>query len=762
MKKIIFSCFIILKSIFCFGQNTHAIIPKPLEIKFDKSVFEINSNTIISHDEASQIAFPTLDLLQKRILTVTLQKLAIKTTKPKSNFIHFGFVKEIKKEAYELSVKSLGVEIKASSPEGFFYGYQSLLQMLPTNIFSSSYQAGLKLKLDGVLIKDQPRFSYRGLLLDVGRYYLPVGFIKKTIDQLAFHKMNVLHWHLTEDQGWRIEIKKYPKLTEIGSKRKESSLGHLSDNQGDGKPHSGFYTQDEIRDLVAYAQTKHITIVPEIEMPGHSLAALAAYPELGCTGGPYEVKSKWGVEDQVYCPTEKTFEFLENVLTEVIDLFPSQYIHIGGDECPKTTWKNSAFCQDLIKKGNLIDENGLQSYFIKRIDKFVSSKGRKIIGWDEILEGGLSPNATVMSWRGMEGGIEAAKQKHDVIMATSTHLYLDYYQSKSPLEPLAIGGLTTLEKVYSLEPVPSELNTEEKKYIKGVQALLWTEYVPNGEIAEYMLYPRLAAAAEIAWSDEKKDYPNFKARLNSQLERYQFMALNYSKAIYDLEYGLVKTKTGDFALKIYGDVPNTQIRYTTDGSEPNEKSYVYAETKAPLLLNSPNLQAKLFSKTGAPLGSVSSQPFVFSKTLGKNYTFEYKPLQYKGTSAFSLTDGKKGSKNNFTEWVGFKDADLNIKIDLEQATQISRVDVGFLSDQEDWVYLPTSFEILVSKDGQNYSSVKKFELGESAQKGKMVQQINAGFETQTARYIKIIATSTGKANTEKKDRYLMVDEISVF
>jgi hexosaminidase len=762
MKKALIVLLVLLQSTFCIGQISHTIIPKPQEIKFDKTSFEINSNTIISHDAAAAFAFPTLDLLQKRILTVTLQKLLIKPSKAKSNFIHFALVENLKKEAYELNVKPAGVDIKASSPEGFFYGYQTLLQMLPSSIYSSSYQAGLKLKLNGVSIKDQPRFGYRGLLLDVGRYYLPIGYIKKTIDQLSIHKMNTLHWHLTEDQGWRIEIKKYPKLTEIGSIRKESSLGHLSENQGDGKPHGGFYTQDEIRDLVAYAQTKHVTIVPEIEMPGHSLAALAAYPELGCTGGPYEVKSKWGVEEQIYCPTEKTFEFLENVLTEVMDLFPSQYIHIGGDEAPKTTWKNSTFCQDLIKNGNLKDENGLQSYFIKRIDKFVSSKGRKIIGWDEILEGGLSPNATVMSWRGMEGGIEAAKQKHDVIMATSTHLYYDYYQSKSPLEPLAIGGLITLEKAYSLEPVPAELNIEEKKYIKGVQALLWTEYVSNAEIAEYMLYPRLAAAAEIAWSDEKKDYPNFKARINTQLERYQFMAVNYSKAIYDLDYELVKTKTGDYAIKINSDAPNSQIKYTTDGSEPNENSFVYSQAKAPLLINNPNLQAKLFSKTGSVLGRVSSQPFTFSKTLGKNYIFELQPLQYKGTTAFALTDGKKGSKNNFTEWVGFKDADLNVKIDLEQATQISRVDVGFLSDEESWVYLPNSLEILVSKDGTNYSSIKKIDLGESAQKGKMVQQINAGFEIQTARYIKIIAKNTGKANSTKKDRYLMADEISVY
>ncbi len=762
MKKLITFVFILCFSNFAFCQTNHTIIPKPKEVKFTKTAFEINPNTLISYDSKASIALPTLDILQKRILTSTLQKLLIKTQKPTKNFIHFSHQSQIKNEAYILSVSALGVEIKASSAAGFYYAYQTLLQLLPSNVYGSSYQTGLKLKLPGVTITDEPRFGYRGFMLDVSRHYFPVYFIKKTLDQMALQKLNTFHWHLTDDQGWRIEIKKYPKLTEIGSKRIESPIDGSPTNEGDKTPHGGFYTQDEIRDIVAYAQSKHITVIPEIEMPGHSLAAMTAYPELACTSGPFEVKTKWGVEEQVLCPSEKTFEFLENVLTEVIDLFPSDYIHIGGDECPKTTWKNSAFCQELIKKEGLKNEDELQSYFIRRIDKFVNSKGRKIIGWDEILEGGLSPNATVMSWRGFEGGIAAAKQKHDVIMSSSSNLYLNYYQSNLPNEPYAFGGYLPLEQVYNTEPVPAELNATEKTYIKGVQGQLWTEYIATPEKAEYMMNPRLAAIAEVAWSDAKKDYPDFKKRLNTQFERYQYVGVNYSKAFYDIQFELTKNKTSDFAIKMSSNAPDAQIRYTIDGSEPTERSFLYAATAPPVLSNSPNLMAKVFTKTGTSLGRQSAQPFTFSKTLGRKYTYVSEPFKHKGSTPLALTDGLKGVKSNFADWIGFKGEDLNVLIDLEKPIQVSRIDIGFLSDEPSWVFLPTSLEILTSMDGKEFVSAKKIDLGESTQKLKMVQQINAGFDTKAARYIKIIAVATQRASPDKKGRFLMVDEISVF
>jgi len=374
--------------------------------------------------------------------------------------------------------------------------------------------------------------------LDVGRHMFPVATIKEFIDLIAMHKMNTFHWHLTEDQGWRIEIKKYPKLTEVGAFRKETLIGHgatpRKDQKFDGKPYGGFYTQEEVKDIVDYAAKRHITVIPEIELPGHSLAAIAAYPELGNTGKQYDVGTRWGVFKEIYAPTDKTFSFLEDVLTEVMELFPSKLIHIGGDEAPKDEWKQSKFAQQLIKKEGLKDEHELQSYFIKRIEKFVNSKGRNIIGWDEILEGGLAPNAAVMSWRGTEGGIEAAKQKHYVVMTPGHSCYFDHYQSKDKEnEPLAIGGYLPVEKVYSYDPTPKELSKEEQKYILGAQANVWTEYIATPEYLEYMILPRMDAMAEVVWTKpDNKNWDDFKERLNPMAKRYDVMGLNYAKHVF--------------------------------------------------------------------------------------------------------------------------------------------------------------------------------------------------------------------------------------
>jgi hexosaminidase len=394
----------------------------------------------------------------------------------------------------------------------------------------------LTLKVPSCEITDEPRFAYRGMHLDVGRHLFPVEYIKRYIDMIALHKMNTFHWHLTEDQGWRIEIKKYPKLTEVGAFRKETIVGHAGKKPAvyDGKPYGGFYTQEDIRDIVAYAKSKFITVIPEIEMPGHSLAALAAYPELSCTGGPFEVGTKWGVFDNVYCAgKEETFKFLEDVLTEVIALFPSQYIHIGGDECPKTKWAKCPLCQQRIRQEGLKDEKELQSYFIRRIEKFLISKGKRLIGWDEILEGGLAPEATVMSWRGTAGGIEAAKQGHDVIMSPNKYVYLDYYQCEPEGQPLAIGGYLPLELVYSFNPQFSELNANEQKHILGLQGNVWSEYLSTPQYMEYMTYPRMFAISEIGWTPaSKKDFEDFLARFEVQRKRYDKLGINYFKGDY--------------------------------------------------------------------------------------------------------------------------------------------------------------------------------------------------------------------------------------
>ena len=435
-------------------------------------------------------------------------------------------------EGYVLEVASRRILVQGNDIAGLFYGIQSLRQLLPPELEREESAQDLgRVRISNVYIEDYPEFGYRGMHLDVARHFFDVDFIKKYLDLMALHKMNTFHWHLTEDQGWRIEIKKYPLLTEVGAWRKETLIGHGSRPpfEYDGKPYGGYYTQDEIREVVAYAADLHITVIPEIEMPGHALAALAAYPELGCTGGPYEVATRWGIFDDVFCAgKEETFEFLENVLAEVVDLFPSHYIHIGGDECPKTRWKECPYCQARIKEEGLADEYELQSYFIRRMEKFLLTKGRNIIGWDEILEGGLAPNATVMSWRGVRGGIEAARMGHDVIMSPVSHCYFDYYQADPETEPLAIGGYTTLSRVYEFNPIPLDLSQSEAKHILGAQGNVWTEYMRTSDHVEYMAYPRAIALAEVLWTPRRKqDFDDFQQRLQKHLERLDVIGVNY-------------------------------------------------------------------------------------------------------------------------------------------------------------------------------------------------------------------------------------------
>ncbi len=432
------------------------------------------------------------------------------------------------KEAYNLNVTPKGVTVTASAPNGLFYGVQTLIQLMPP-----SQKKMIEVVLPAVEIKDSPRFAWRGLHLDVGRHFMPKDFVFKYLDYMSMHKFNTFHLHLTEDQGWRIEIKKYPKLTTVGSVRKETLIGHGRNPKNyDGTPYGGFYTQEDIKEIVAYAAEQYITVVPEIEMPGHSLAALASYPELGCTGGPYEVATRWGIFDDVYCPgKEETFNFLEDVISEILPLFPGDYFHIGGDECPKTRWQKCPLCQKRMKEMGLKTEHELQSYFVQRIEKFLNEKGKKLIGWDEILEGGLAPNAAVMSWRGEEGGIAAAKQHHYVVMSPGTFCYLDHYQADPKTEPLAIGGFLPLEKVYSYDPVPAALTKEEASYIMGVQGNVWTEYMKTPDYVEYMVYPRAVALAEVAWSPiGSKNYANFKNRLADEIKRYDAYGINYCKA----------------------------------------------------------------------------------------------------------------------------------------------------------------------------------------------------------------------------------------
>ena len=537
MKKTI----LLLAAIFCLAvyqpkaaNVDYQVIPIPERIDIQRGEgFVISKGTKILYTAGNEKMKRNAAFLTDYLKENTGILLKSKAAKSGGNAILLktGLVSK-NNEAYEIEVSPKGIVITGASEAGVFYGIQTLRKSIPVALTK-------KVKMPAVKISDAPAFAYRGMMLDVSRHFCTVDSVKRWIDMLALHNVNTFHWHLTEDQGWRIEIKKYPRLTEIGSKRTETVIGRNS-GKYDGKPHGGFYTQAEAREIVAYAAERYINVVPEIDMPGHMLGALASYPELGCTGGPYQVWRQWGVSDDVLCMgNDKTFEFITDVLNEIMDIFPSKYIHIGGDECPKTNWKKCEKCQARITSlGLKADEHHsaeerLQSYFISFAEKVVNNKGRRMIGWDEILEGGLAPDATVMSWRGISGGVAAAKMDHDVIMTPNSYLYFDYYQTnETKTEPLAIGGNLPVEKVYSFNPIPAELNDAQKSRIVGVQANLWTEYVPNFRHAEYMVLPRMAALCEIQWSPSyKKDYENFLKRLPMLVEVYKLHNYNYAKHV---------------------------------------------------------------------------------------------------------------------------------------------------------------------------------------------------------------------------------------
>lgn len=511
------------------------VIPKPASLVLAEGTFELSASTPIHLlDNDSTLLYSTR-LLNSIVEKSLGRSLAISNSStPSEHAINIGVNPSLSPEEYELFIAPGIVTIEGGSPQGVFHAVQTLRQLMPEGVARG--ERARIIELPAVEIRDKPAFGYRGMMLDVCRHFFNVEEVKQFIDILALHKMNRFHWHLTDDQGWRIEIKQYPKLTEIGSVRAKDRINHQRDSVAiyDEKPYGGYFTQDEVRKIVRYANERFITVIPEIEMPGHALAALASYPELGCKGENYEVTSRYGIMDDAFCAgKEETFTFFENVLSEVIDLFPSEYIHLGGDECRKGLWKECPLCQQRIRDNRLGDEEHLQSYFMQRMERFVNGKGRKIIGWDEILEGGLSPSATVMSWRGSKGGIAAAQKGNHVIMAPNTNCYFDYYQSRNRGdEPQAIGGYVPVEKVYQLDPYAG-LEPYERPYILGVQANLWTEYIKTFDHVQYMLLPRLAALSEVGWSyGNEKDFENFKERLTAFRHLYDAAGYNYARHLW--------------------------------------------------------------------------------------------------------------------------------------------------------------------------------------------------------------------------------------
>ena len=585
---------------------TPQIIPLPAHLQMLDGSFRITADTPIWVDGPEEFT-RTAGFLAERFETVTGKPLKFAEEFPLEGGIYFMQADGYPAEGYLLRVESGRILIESSDGAGAFYALQTLLQLLPKECLADERVSGVDWTIPAVDVEDAPRFSYRGMHLDCCLHFFDVDFLKKYIDVMAFHKVNRFHWHLTEDQGWRLEIKKYPLLTEKGQWRKETVIGSLSSGVYDGTPYGGYYTQEQVRELVQYAAERYVTIIPEIELPGHALAAIACYPELSCgLEDHYETATKWGVFKQVYCPKEETFKFLEDVFDEVIDLFPSELIHIGGDECPKASWKACPHCQALIRREGLKDEFELQSWFIQRMEKYINSKGRQIIGWDEILQGGLAPNARVMSWLGEEGGIKAAQQHHEVVMAPYPKYYLDYWQADPDSEPLAMGGPTLLKTMYEYNPVPEVLEPDQQKYIIGVEGCVWTEYMPTPARVEYMAWPRMCAIAESGWSSAPKDWDGFTRRLETHLGRLDELEVGYCRAFYDPFIELTKDTEFSKVAHLSVDAPDAEIHFTLDGSVPTEASPLYT---GPFVINRQQRVTAAAFRGGKQIGNIKHKDF---------------------------------------------------------------------------------------------------------------------------------------------------------
>jgi len=733
------------------------IIPTPNEQIINQGFFVLNNSVGISYDDTFKISGDFLQNFIQEGSDITLDD---------TDDIQFILDQTIENtEGYKLDIQPYKITISAKTDQGAFYAVQTLRQLLPPGFENNSISEE-KISIQCMSIIDAPQFQYRGMHLDVGRHMFSVDFIKKYIDALAMLKMNTFHWHLTEDQGWRIEIKKHPKLQKVAAYRKETLIGHYSDqpHQFDNKRYGGFYTQDEIKDVVAYAQSRHVTVIPEIELPGHAQAAISAYPNLGCTGEQVEVAEKWGVFEHIYCSKDETFDFLEDVLDEVIELFPSDYIHIGGDEAPKTNWKTCNQCQDRIKTEGLKDEHELQNYFITRIERYLNSKGKQIIGWDEILEGGLAPNATVMSWRGTKGAVEAAKQKHNVVMTPTSHCYFDYYQSTNSDEPTAIGGYLPLEKVYDFNPIPSELNDEEAKHILGAQGNIWTEYMPTEDQVEYMAFPRILAMSEVVWSkNENKNYSDFTKRVEHFNKRLDALDVNYANHLYEISGELISANNKT-VYTLTTTIDNKTIRFTLDGSEPNLASEIYTQSIS--IENSNTIKAAVFDSE-KQLGSVFTETINYHKAVGKTITINKEPSPvYSGSGAQGLINGISGSDTRYgdKEWLGFWGEDLEIIIDLGEETEVYRIQIRFYNGEGQWIYLPK--HLIVQFDN---SEERKFNIDNKEENSL---HYNADLHTSSklrknvvTRYIKIKVPNFGTIPEGKQGAgnkaWTFIDEIRI-
>lgn len=733
-----------------------SVIPKPVDLTPSPEYFSFVTAQIAAPSELSFEADYLIAQVKARTGAVLYQS----SSSVSQAAIRFVLEPKLENdEAYRLEVTPSRITISGKTPRGIFYGIQTLCQLLPDQ------PRGRKqpVRIPCINVKDAPRFAYRGMHLDVSRHFFGPEVIKRYLDMLARYKFNTFHWHLTDDQGWRVEIESYPKLNTISSWRDETLIGHHNDQpwRYDGKRHGGYYTKAEIRDIVGYAAARHITIIPEIEMPGHSQAILAAYPEFGCTGNKVEVRRVWSISDDVLCPKEETFAFLEAVLAEVIDLFPGKYIHIGGDECPKTQWEQSAFCQDLMRREGLADEHALQSWFVQRIERFINSKGRVMIGWDEILEGGLAPNAVVMSWRGNAGGIEAARLGHDVIMSPTSHVYLDYYQSTHPDEPLAIGGYLPLEKVYSFEPIPAELTPEQHKHILGAQANVWTEYINTPLKLDYMAWPRGIALAEVVWSPAAaRNFVDFATRLETHVEQLRKEGIYAANHLYELGYS-THIEEGMLFLSFEKILPHVVVYYSTDGEK------TWQPTAVPIRIDSSvTVVARSESQRGMkgkPLAVTINKHLAAGAQI--SVTEDPAP-QYNHGGIQNLLNGITGSDVRYgdSEWRGFPGTDLDATIDLGEVKRVTEVSTRCFEGNGQWIHLPSSASISYSTDGVTYEglvTMKKSEVSKSAK----AHVYRAAIPAADVRYLKVRVNNLGTIPEGMEGAghkaWLFVDEIVV-
>lgn len=750
--------------ILLFAQNS-GIIPQPVSQQLTSGEFTVDNNTALKFNKTDKALLEAAMFFKSAIKNISGIELAITTAKNKSIELKLISNVELGDEGYQLSVTPAMVKISANKKAGIIYGMQSLFQTLP------AIRTNAALAIPCMEIKDYPRFKWRGMHLDESRHFFGPDMVKEYINLMASYKMNTFHWHLVDDQGWRIEIKKYPLLTKVGAWRVDETNKVWSDRpqakEGDAPTYGGFYTQEQIKDIIKYAAERNVTIVPEIEMPGHVASAIAAYPQLSCTqvpqlpltGGNYT-----GMSSNYCAGNDSVFMFLQNVLTEVVNLFPSKYIHIGGDEVDKGPWHKCPKCQARIKKEGLKNEEELQSYFIKRIERFVVSKHKKMIGWDEILEGGLAPEAAVMSWRGEAGGIEAAKMHHDVVMTPGNPLYFDHYQAGPEGEPIAIGGMNTLKKVYDYDPIPAELTEQQAKYVMGAQANLWTEYVTTAAQVEYMVLPRMLALAEVVWSPKQnKDWQNFNERLQSQFKGFAQRGLNFCAGNFTVGIKPI-SENGKLSVALSTEILNGSIFYTTDGSLPTTASTKY--TSPIPVISSATIKAVTVLQ-GRVMGvKPAEQSFVMHKAIGKNVTYT-NPVSrfYLADGPNSLTDGVRGVYNVGKYWHGFSAKDMIATIDLGAETSISTISIGSLQNYSDWIFIPSSVKFEVSTDGANFTEVQTVANTVSVdEKKSTIKDFTATFPEQKARFIRVTAKNTVCPKGHPgvgKPAWIFLDEIMV-